>query len=607
MELPTLHAVGAILVAGATFWLFAKGTIRVEFVSLLLIAVLALLLYIFPIEREGASSGFEIAFGGFGHEALVAICCLMILGRGLVVTGALEPAARVLTRLWRFSRGLGLLVTLMVAALMSMFVNDTPVLVLMLPLLLNLATRIGSAASKTLMPVNCAILLGGMSTTIGTSTNLLVVSIAEDMGLPRFGIFDFTEIALMAMLVALPYLWFVMPRLLPATSGEAKDDPRRFQAALHVTPATTAAHGSARETLSKILGDNHARLVAIVGPMGAPVPADHAATVGDILRVEATPEHLREASEALQAPMATPAVLEFLRAFSWKTKEDLIVAELAIGADSALIDQTIRTAQIADRFGVAVTGFYRPDRTFTSRARLLRDERFEIGDILLVQGPKEALRKLQISEGALLLEGAAEMPRTAMAPLALLIFAAVVVSAAMHILPIAIAALGGAIAMLITGCVKFERLGRALSGEVIVLVAASIALGRALLETGAAAWVGSGLAFVLQAFPPAAILAAMMAFAALLTNFASNTAAAAVGTPIAVSLAQQVGVPAEPLVLAVLFGCNLCFATPIAYQTNILIMSAGGYQFRDYVRAGLPLVLLMIVTLSTLLAWKYSL
>jgi di/tricarboxylate transporter len=227
--------------------------------------------------------------------------------------------------------------------------------------------------------------------------------------------------------------------------------------------------------------------------------------------------------------------------------------------------------------------------------------------VLLVQGASEALNKLQVEEGAMVLEGAAEMPRTAKAPLAVAIFAAAVAAAALHVLPIAISALAGAIAMLGTGCLRFERLGRALSGEVIVLVAASIALGRALLETGAAEWLGGVLAFGLQAFPPAGILAAMMAFAALLTNFSSNTAAAAVGTPIAFSLAQHVGVPAEPLVLAILFGCNLCFATPIAYQTNILIMSAGGYQFRDYVRAGLPLVLLMIVTLSILLVLKYNL
>lgn len=607
MELPTLHAAGAILVAIATFWAFARSAIRIEVISLILIAVLALLLYLFPIERDGAASGFEIAFGGFGHEALVAICCLMILGRGLVVTGALEPAARVLTQIWRASPFLGLLLTLVIAALMSMFVNDTPVLVLMLPLLLNLAARIGSAASKMLMPVNCAILLGGMATTIGTSTNLLAVSIAVDMGLPRFGVFDFADVALMGTLVALPYLWLVMPRLLPATSGEASSDTRRFHATLHVTGATIATHGSAPDVLRELLGEHHVLLTTLVGPTGESIQAGNTLKPGDILRVEGTPERLRDASDALKAPLLNPAVLENLQAFSWRDNQDQVAAELAIGSDSGLIGETIRSSQIADRYGVAVIGLYRPDFSARQRARLLRDERFEIGDVLLVRGPQAALRKLQIGEGALVLEGAAEMPRAAKAPLALAIFAGVVAGAALHILPIAIAALAGAIAMLATGCVRFERLGRALSGEVIVLVAASIALGRALLETGAANWMGGGLALILQGLPPAAILAAMMAFAALLTNFSSNTAAAAVGTPIAISLAQQVGAPPEPLVLAVLFGCNLCFATPIAYQTNILIMSAGGYQFRDYVRAGLPLVLLMIVTLSTLLVWKYSL
>jgi di/tricarboxylate transporter len=593
-------------IAAATFWLFAKGTIRIEVVSLLLIAVLALLLYFFPVEREGASAGIEIAFGGFGHEALIAICCLMILGRGLVVTGALEPAARLLTRLWRFSRLLGLLVTLIVAAGMSMIVNDTPVLVLLLPLLLNLAARIGASASKTLMPVNCAILIGGMATTIGTSTNLLVVSIAEDLGMAPFGVFDFTGIALMAGLVALPYLWLIMPRLLPANGGGSEGGGRTFQAALHIT-SSMATETLERDALMQKLGEHHLQLLSITGSRGESVPADAPIAPGFIVRVEGSAEHLREAGEALKATMASPSVLESLRSTAWKPGEDLVVAQLAIGADSALIDQTIRSAQIADRYGVAVIGFHRPDRTFTHTQRMLRDKSMEIGDVLLVQGTDKALQQLQVAEGAMVLAGAAEMPRTAKAPLALLIFAAAVAAAALHILPIAISALAGAIAMLATGCVKFERLGRALSGEVIVLVAASIALGKALLETGAAEWLGGVLAFGLQVFPPAGILAAMMAFAALLTNFSSNTAAAAVGTPIAFSLAQKVGVPPEPLVLAVLFGCNLCFATPVAYQTNILIMSAGGYQFRDYVRAGLPLVLLMIVTLSALLVWRYEL
>jgi di/tricarboxylate transporter len=397
-----------------------------------------------------------------------------------------------------------------------------------------------------------------------------------------------------------------MPRLLPANTAAALHAARVFQAAIHLTDATPA-DALTRGALAAKLSNLHLHLISVAAPSGAPLALKRDLAPGDIVRVEGTADHLRQGSEALKAPLALPTVLAELRATSWLRDKDLVVAELAIGADSALIDQSIRTAQIADRYGVAVVGFNRPDAALTQSYRLLRDERMKMGDVLLVQGTSDSLRALQVAEGAMVLEGAAEMPRTAKAPLAIAIFAAAVAAAALHIVPIAISALAGAIAMLATGCVRFERLGRALSGEVIVLVAASIALGRALLETGAAEWLGGVLAFGLQVFPPAGIIAAMMAFAALLTNFSSNTAAAAVGTPIAFSLAQQVGVPAEPLILAVLFGCNLCFATPIAYQTNILIMSAGGYQFRDYVRAGLPLVLLLIVTLSALLVWRYEL
>lgn len=161
--------------------------------------------------------------------------------------------------------------------------------------------------------------------------------------------------------------------------------------------------------------------------------------------------------------------------------------------------------------------------------------------------------------------------------------------------------------MFVTGCVKFDRVGRALSAQVIVLVAASIALGKLVLVSGGADWIGGLLASGMQFLPAAGVLAAIMLFVTVLTNFASNATAAAVGTPIAFSLAQNLGLPAEPLVLAVLFGCNLCYATPVAYQTNMMIMSEGEYQFNDYMRTGVPLVALMIVTLSTLLVFRYGL
>lgn len=222
-------------------------------------------------------------------------------------------------------------------------------------------------------------------------------------------------------------------------------------------------------------------------------------------------------------------------------------------------------------------------------------------------GTMAKLREFAQSEALLMLDGAKELPRRGKALLALGIMFGSVGLASIGLLPIAIAALGGAIAMLVTGCVRFDRVGRALSAKVIVLVAASIAIGKLVLDSGAAGWLGQVLALGLQFLPPAGVLAAIMVFVTVLTNFASNATAATVGTPIAISIAHQLGLSPEPLVLAVLFGCNLCYATPVAYQTNMLIMAEGNYQFRDYVRTGVPLVALMIVALSVLLVLRYNL
>jgi di/tricarboxylate transporter len=235
------------------------------------------------------------------------------------------------------------------------------------------------------------------------------------------------------------------------------------------------------------------------------------------------------------------------------------------------------------------------------------EQRIGEGDVLLVMGIPEDLQKFAHADSLLMLEGARELPRRSKALLAGGIMVGSVGTASLGLLPIAISALAGAILMFVTGCVKFDRVGRALSAQVIVLIAASIAIGRIIDASGAAEWLGIVLSSVLQFLPPAGTLAAIMLFVTLLTNFASNATAATVGTPIAFSIATKLGLPPEPLVLAVLFGCNLCYATPIAYQTNMLIMSEGSYEFRDYIRTGVPLVLLMVTTLSILLVMSYGL
>jgi len=586
----------AIAVTVAMFVAFARGRMPVEIVSLLTIATIAVGLYFFPLPHTFPTDGLRLAFGGFGHYALITICSLMIMGRGLVVTGALDPAARFLERVWKFNLQLGMLVSLLIAMTLSMVVNDTPVLVLLLPIFVALAARGAMPASKTLMPLNAAVLIGGMATTIGTSTNLLVVSIARDLGMPQMNVFHFTPIVLIAAAVALPYLWLVMPHLLPDHSKDKDIGLRRFVADLRI-PA-----GS--DLVGKSIGQVSARLPSDFSFVDMP---DGTCEPGQRFRVSGTREALEEAVRTIQGQVVPAWIVDRIQVKSAKTGVDIVVAELAVTADSRLMGNTLATSGIGDHYSVAVLGIHRPrrpigdDRVKTSQEVLIIE-----GDVLLAMGLPADLEEFVQGDGLLMLEGRREMPRRSKALLALGIMFGSVGLATVGLLPIAVSALAGAILMFITGCVMFDRVGRALSGKVIVLIAASIAVGELVLVSGAAGWLGELLAAGLRYLPPAAVLAAIMLFVTVLTNFASNATAATVGTPIAFAIAAQLGLPREPLILAVLFGCNLCYATPIAYQTNMLIMGEGNYTFGDYARAGVPLVLLMVTTLSLLLAYFYG-
>ena len=597
---PSPHALAAILFTTLVFVLFAQARIKVELVSLLAIAVIALGLYFAPFAGQSRSEGLALAFAGFGHPALITICCLMIMGRGLVVTGALDPAAMALGRLWEFNQQFGLLVTLVAAMALSMVVNDTPVLVLLIPVMAQLAARGAMPTSKTLMPLNAAILIGGMGTTIGTSTNLLVVGLAGELGMKSLTIFHFTPVVLAAGAVALPYIWLVMPSLMKDNRQTAGHEPRRFHATLRLREGSPLI-GKPREALEsmeipvRIANDQTSKLI------------DHD------MRLDATGSrdeinHITARHGVVAAPVW---LVDRLRAESLDEHEDLIEAEMAVTRDSRLIGRTLQTAGIQN---VAILGVELVDVSTRSHALAGVGQRprsaeapLAEGDVVLAMGLPGELREFARDEGLLVLDGIRELPRTAKSALALFIMGSAVALASFGILPIAISALGGAIFMLATRCVRFDRIGRALSARVIVLVAASLAIGRVMLESGGAKWLGDLLALGLQFLPAWGVLAAVMLFVTLLTNFASNATAAAVGTPIAFNLAEALNLPVEPLVLAVLFGCNLCYATPVAYQTNMLIMAEGDYDFRDYLRAGVPLVAIMVVALAVGLVWRYQL
>lgn len=598
IETPTYHAMAAMAVTVAMFIAFARGRMPVEIISLLTIAVIAVGLYFCPLEGGRPTDGLAIAFGGFGHYALITICALMIMGRGLVVTGALDPAARFLERVFKINGQLGLLLSLLVAMTLSMAVNDTPVMVLLLPIFVQLASRGGMPASKTLIPINSAVLIGGMATTIGTSTNILVVSIAVDLGMRQMSVFSFTPIVMFAALFAIPYLWLIAPRMLGDNRVEQIHAKRRFETRLRVTEGSIL---NGRE-LSEVASRLPAGITFDEVPRGLLKPHHR-------LRMSGTHEDIEEAMHVLRGDAAPSWVIDRIRRRSSETREDIAVVEMTVTADSRLISRTLPSSGIADLYGVAVIGTHRPERLVGEKDRFSEggDLRIAEGDVLLVMGLPDDLQNFARTDSLLILEGMRELPRRSKALLAGAIMVGTVGLASFGLLPIAISALAGAILMFVTGCVKFDRVGRALSAKVIVLVAASIAIGRIILDSGAADWIGAVMASGLQYLTPAAALAAIMLAVTFLTNFASNATAATVGTPIAFAIATRLGLPPEPLVLAVLFGCNLCYATPVAYQTNMLIMAEGSYEFRDYIRTGIPLVLIMVTVLSAALVVSYGL
>jgi di/tricarboxylate transporter len=603
--LSNAHAYAVLAFTVLAFFLFTRERIPIPVTSLIVISGLALGLHLFPYSRDGEQLGLRQIYSGFGHEALVSICCLMILGRALMVTGALEPLARLLARLWVFNRHVALLALLASAMTLSAFINDTPVVVVLMPVVIGLALRAGRSPSRMLMPMNFAVIVGGMATTIGTSTNLLIVSLASDYGTGHIDMFEFTPLVIGPALLALAYLWLVAPRLLAeSTNPLAGIAPRRFSAALHVGPRSRARDRTVakarRSTGNRMTVQHVQRGGELLEPDDALVLVE-----GDRLLVTDTSACLKEFEHALGATLYDAGRIQGLppEQHPLRAAEQQLV-EVVVTEESPLHERSLREARFAERYGVVILAMYRPADE-ASLAGEIPDRELRSGDVLLLQGPPERTAALKSEPGLLVLDGTLDLPRTRKAPVAVLIMVLVILLSAFRVLPIAMSSLLGVLALILTGCLRFEGLGRGISAEVVLVVVASLALGRALTATGGADILAGAFMSVASGLSPQAVLAAVMVFLGILTNFVSNNAAAAVGTPVALSIAQQIGAPLEPFVLAAIVGCNLSFATPMGYQTNVLIMQPGGYVFRDFVRVGGPLVVLMIVAFSLELASSY--
>ncbi len=599
--LPDTHALTMLALTVAALILFSIERLQLALTSLGLLTLIALFFAVLPYPGVAPMMFFE----GFAHEALIAVCALMTLGQGLVRTGALEPVGRLLGGLWSKVPTLSLLLTLAVGALLSAFVNNTPIVVLLLPILISVCLRSKKSASKILLPMGLATLVGGMATTIGTSTNLLVVGIAKDLGVVTFGMFDFVVPAAAAGFIALLYLWLVAPRLLPERENQLHDSsPRLFSARLLLSASSAASGLTVTQARSLADSDINIRGILREDATLAPLP-DVGLRSGDRLLLLDTPSNLHAIATALGGDLYSNRGDQPVSEDNPLSAGEQRLAELAIVPGSDLDGASLAENQFMQRHRLVTLALHRNGKALWRASENLQNLTLQPGDVLLVQGHDRALITMKQSTDLLLLDHTITLPRTDKALTALAITIVSISLAATGLLPIAIAAVAGTGAMLMTRCLTLGAAVRAISPAIYFVVAASLALGMALQATGATQYLTELFLYATQGASAAVVLSALMLLLAILTNVISNNAAAVIGTPIAIGIAQQLNMPAEAFILAVLFGANLSYATPMAYKTNLLVMSAGNYRFADFVRVGVPLTLLMWATLSWLLATIY--
>ena len=589
-------------------FLFTRDRLPLETSSLVILIILVAGFQLFPYEADGERLGPVQFFAGFGNEALVTICALMIVGKALETTGALQPLATIVSHAWSTRPLLATLVTLVAGGVLSAFLNNTPIVVLLLPILVGVSMRVKFPVSDVMLPMGLATIIGGMGTTIGTSTNLLVVGISRDMGLIEFGMFDFVLPVAIVGGVAIMFLWLVAPKLLPDRMPPLADTtPRVFNSQLFVTEDSFAAGKTLSEVLAKTNGQMRIDKIQRSESLFLAKLPSVKLQPGDRLFVKDSPENLKHYEGLLGATLYNISDSEHpVDDDTPLLAEGQQLAEVVVTRGSPLHLRTLATARFSASYGLLPLAIHRARAPSSQVTGDLNTIRLRAGDVLLVQGTRDAIDTLKSSGNMLVLDGTTDLPHTHLANRALAVMGFVVAAAATGLMPISVSALIGVGLVILLDCISWRDAASALSTQVIMIIVTSLALGRALMGTGMADYLAIGFVGIVADLPIPVILSAFILIMTVLTNIVSNNAAAVIGTPISVAIAGQLGADPIPFVLAVLFGANMSFATPFGYQTNLLILSAGGYKFSDFLRVGIPLTIIMWLGFSLLLPVLYN-
>jgi len=593
MDWSTLQIVIVLVLVVVVFFGFIRERLPPDVVALSAVGLLLALGIL--------STGDVLAV--FSNSAPITIAAMFVLSAALERTGVIDSLGRQVTRAATWSPTLALAAMMGGVMVMSAFINNTPVVVILTPVVIALAAALKLPSSKLLMPLSFASIFGGTTTLIGTSTNILASGVAQSQGMPAFGMFEITGAGLILGAVGIAYLLLIGRWLLPnresladllPRSGERHfvaevlvplDSPlvgRRLQDAgfteqrgFQVIDVIRADH-SLRWNLAEVEIQAGDRLVV-------------RSKVGDMLG-------LRAAGDVAFGGTAGHAIEPI------GTRETVLM-EGVVGPQSRFAGRKVADLNLRRLYGAYILAIHRQGENVGGNFEQLR---LQMGDTVLLEGPPQSMRQLFDYQEMINLVEPSEKPlRRTKAPIAVAAVLLVMGLAAFDVLPIAALALMAATAVVALGCLEADEAYRSIRWNILMLIFGMLALGTAMETTGAARLIVEGVALIAVGFGPLAVLSAVYLVTSLLTELMSNNAAAILLTPIAIGLAHQIGVDPRPFVVAVMFAASASFATPIGYQTNTFVYNAGGYRFLDFVKVGLPLNLLLwgVATLVIPMFW----
>jgi di/tricarboxylate transporter len=536
------------------------------------------------------------ALSVLSNHAPWTIAAMFVLVGALVRTGGLDWVTRLAVRNVETRPALTLVALTVAIVTMSAFLNNTPIVVVMIPVFMQLAKQLQLSASKVMIPLSYLAIFGGTITLIGTSTNLLVDGVARQMGMAPFGIFDIAPLGIVMAAIGVLYLFLFARKLLPT-----------------------------RDSLGMLLGDKSKMkfFTEVALPEGSGLIGHKVMDVDlfkrdsmrviDVLRGDASLRRALAGVElqagdrvVLRTPMSEVLALQSskdLRQVDKLSSVQTQTVEVLITPGCLMVGRSLGSLRLRRRYGVYPLAAHRRNQNI---GRQLDDLIVQVGDTLLLEGAAADIQRLALDMDLVDIAQPSERAfRRRHAPIVLAVLVAVVGLSALDVAPIVILSLIGVAIVLVTRCIDADEAFGFIEGRLLALVFAMLAVGLGLDHSGAVKLMVDAIAPFMLDLPPFMLVFAVYGLASVLTEVVSNNAVAVILTPIAIGLASTLGVDPRPLVVAVMFGASASFSTPIGYQTNTLVYGPGGYRFTDFLRIGVPLNLLMMLVMSTMIPWFF--